>query len=140
MKAVKEEARTGDPRRNFKLLAHTNVFGVGAIMCSLANCELLYDSSLDFVNGARSIKGENISWTLKWLIKRCVSFEPEDRHTFAQLRLIIQEKIEALAEGDSMFGYVEAARSGVQQRGTAFELLDFNQSGYKLGLALWEAG
>ena len=122
-----------------QLLAHTNVFGVGAIMWSLANRELCYDAKLD-ARGTRRIAGEHtkkLSSDLLFLIQDCMAFRVEDRKTFAQLRRVIRSKLEAMANDGDMFEYIAAARSGQQSEEARFELLDFVYSKYQLGLALW---
>ena len=123
-----------------QLLAHTNVFGVGAIMWSLANRTLCYDVKLDALRQTRRVAGENaekLSSTLISLVRDCLAFKIEDRKTFAQLQRAIRLTTEAKANDGDLFKYISNARSGQQSEEAKYDLLDFVYNKYPLGLALW---
>ncbi|KAK5134712.1 hypothetical protein LTR08_006227 [Meristemomyces frigidus] len=122
-----------------QLLAHTNVFGVGAIMWSLV-LGLDYDAGLcrlQETRDFRNLRDQPLTELLKTCIESCLEYQPDRRTSFRQLHLIIQETIASLADGDDMFDYFVDARRGVQPENAEHDLLDFTNVKYKDGFALW---
>ncbi|KAK5121130.1 hypothetical protein LTR85_005614 [Meristemomyces frigidus] len=136
------DVETREPVDEFQLLAHTNVWGIGAIMWSLAHCQMLgYEDDLDYnVDGTKErpvgdARTALLSQDLLDAIQACMKFDPAERITFEALHRGIQDFIAIRADDDGMGQYLQQARMGVQKDNVYFDLSGLPQDDYRIGLA-----
>ncbi|KAK5170993.1 uncharacterized protein LTR77_004137 [Saxophila tyrrhenica] len=118
------DSETGELLDAYPLYAHTNVWGVGAIIATLV-----------YVQGDVFQRGDEHhrdSPELMGLVGACLENVPQDRPTFAEL----QEHIDAFIESDGdLQRYMKAARSGVQPDDPFIDLFVGGKCRYQVGMA-----
>ncbi|KAK3708757.1 hypothetical protein LTR37_011278 [Vermiconidia calcicola] len=138
------DRRTREPVDAFKLLAHTNVWGVGAIMWSFVHGGQPHpDWQPDYLPGGKMTYGisdkakKAYSDELLECIEECLSFNPAERPSFAELRESIEGVLEDGEDDDgSMSTYMRWAKDGVQVERPAEELTGLKSEMYKIGMTL----
>ncbi|KAK4555830.1 hypothetical protein LTR86_007050 [Recurvomyces mirabilis] len=150
------DRETRQPVDNFQLLAHTNVWGIGAIVCCLANLHDLgaqdQPSYLPTQAGddgrprytieppEQGDEASHLSPALRDMIDACLKFDPSLRPTFSELRSRIDTWIlENCADG-GVGQYLFAASNGLlSEFDTAapqHTLWQVQDQDYRIGFAL----
>lgn len=126
----------------FKLLAHTNVWGVGAIMWSLAHRHNISPGTEpDYLpHGSKEMPVGNkdtqhLSQDLMNAIRACMRFDPADRITFQKLHANIQTFFETHKNDEWVGQYLHKAKWGDREENYDFDLVGWEDSEYKLGFA-----
>ncbi|KAK4543973.1 hypothetical protein LTR36_004747 [Oleoguttula mirabilis] len=134
------DIQTREPVDDFKLLAHTNVWGIGAIMWSLAHRQII-DDDLEYLaddTQERAVGDQrtaHLSPELLDAIQACMRFDPAQRITFAALHRDIRAFVASRAGDGGVGDYLDQARRGVQEEDGDFDVFELGGEGYQVGFA-----
>ena len=104
---------SGEPVDRFKLLAHTNVWGVGSIMNALM--QRIAIPPLSYMGGELQHKtsdgaNERYSAELCTLVNSCLAFDPARRPSFSDLRGMIARCVDSRSPANTRAGRYGRAR------------------------------
>lgn len=139
------DSETREPVDAFKLLAHTNVWGVGAIMFSLVQNRVptsreqptYLPGQEEFEYSINPYFRHSVTHALLDAIQECLRFDPSTRPTFKELRSRIDSFI--LEDGRIEFNpkrtYTRNAQKGLQKPSKEYDLIGLPRERYKIGMA-----